>query len=253
MEFVDIIVTSLSEAPLNQCLNSYLCLVLITGLVIHGCVSRKKQRLMRGLSAGATKHQLHLITYGDFATFNHKTVEREFAVEAPVDAASDFLVLDQRVGIVCGHDATQAQILDSDEHLAYAQAAAWPLTLSQSFDATDHNIGPQAAMVVTKGGDGSVGGHQQRQHIEALNAIIAYQLRTRSGCSMRLILPIFSPLNRGVIALPENVLKPLAKHLDMLVKAMAIKDEAAAMQPLDPLPRRAATEKHTPTLSPKGK
>ena len=53
-----------------------------------------------GLSAGATTHQLHLITHGDFATFNHKTVERKLAVEAPVDAASDFLVLDQRIGVV---------------------------------------------------------------------------------------------------------------------------------------------------------
>ena len=130
-----------------------------------------------GLSAGTTTHQLHFIVYGDFATFNHKTVEREFAVEAPVDATSDFLVLDQCVGIVCGHDAAQAQILDTDEHLAYAQAAAWPLAFGQSLDAADHNIRPQAAMVVTEGGDRSVGGYQQREHIEALNTIVAHQAR----------------------------------------------------------------------------
>ena len=53
-----------------------------------------------GFCAGTTTHQLHLVADGDFATFNHETVERELAVEAPVDAASDFLVLDQRVGIV---------------------------------------------------------------------------------------------------------------------------------------------------------
>jgi len=52
-----------------------------------------------GLSAGTTMHQFHFIVYGDFATFNHKTIERKLAVEAPVDAASDFLVLDQSVGI----------------------------------------------------------------------------------------------------------------------------------------------------------
>src|SRR5215469_6416591 len=36
-------------------------------------------------------------------------------------------------------------------------------------------------MVVTEGGDGAVGGHQQRQHVEALNAVVAHQLRARSA------------------------------------------------------------------------
>src|SRR5215469_7676713 len=36
-------------------------------------------------------------------------------------------------------------------------------------------------MVVTEGGDGAVGGHQQRQHIEALDAVVAHQLRARSA------------------------------------------------------------------------
>ena len=53
-----------------------------------------------GFCASTGTHQLHLVIYGDFATFNHKTVERKLAVEAPVDAASDFLVLDQRIGII---------------------------------------------------------------------------------------------------------------------------------------------------------
>ena len=35
-------------------------------------------------------------------------------------------------------------------------------------------------MVVTKGGDGAVGGHEQRQHVEALYAVVAHQLRARS-------------------------------------------------------------------------
>ena len=52
------------------------------------------------LCASSATYQLHLVIYGDFATFNHKTVERKLAVEAPVDAASDFLVLGQRIGIV---------------------------------------------------------------------------------------------------------------------------------------------------------
>lgn len=53
-------------------------------------------------------------------------------------------------------------------------------------------------------------------------------------------------LQHALFDLPENVLKSLAKHLDTLVKAMEIKDEEAAMQPLNPLPRRVAPVKHKP-------
>ena len=34
-------------------------------------------------------------------------------------------------------------------------------------------------MVVTEGGNGAVRGHQQRQHVEALNTVVAHQLGSR--------------------------------------------------------------------------
>lgn len=45
-------------------------------------------------------------------------------------------------------------------------------------------------------------------------------------------------LQHSLFQLPENVLKSLANDLDVLVKGMEIKDEAAAMQPLNPLPKK---------------
>ncbi|UOA07701.1 MarR family winged helix-turn-helix transcriptional regulator [Methylobacter sp. S3L5C] len=45
-------------------------------------------------------------------------------------------------------------------------------------------------------------------------------------------------LQYSLFQLPENVLKSLAKDLDVLVKGMEIKDEVAAMQPLNPLPKK---------------
>ena len=36
-------------------------------------------------------------------------------------------------------------------------------------------------MVVTEGGDGSVGSHQQRQHVKALGTVVMHQLRARPG------------------------------------------------------------------------
>ncbi len=34
-------------------------------------------------------------------------------------------------------------------------------------------------MVLTEGGDGAVGGHEQRQHVEALYAVVTHQLGAR--------------------------------------------------------------------------
>src|SRR4029450_13919608 len=107
-----------------------------------------------GLSAGTTTHQSHLIPHSEFAAFDHKTVERELAVETPVNVTGDVLVPDLRVRVVRGHDAAQAQILDPNAHRADAQAGAWPLALGQPVDAADHDVRPQATMVVTEGGDG---------------------------------------------------------------------------------------------------
>jgi len=60
-------------------------------------------------------------------------------------------------------------------------------------------------------------------------------------------------LQHALFDLPDKVLKPLAKHLDILVKAMEIKDEEAAMHPLNPLPRRVVPENQLPKLSNKFK
>src|SRR5438309_11634845 len=127
-----------------------------------------------GLGAGATTHQLHLIPHGELATLDDKTVERELALEAPIDVAGDVLVPDQRVRIVCRHDAARTQILDTYEPLSYAQAVSRPISLRQPVDAADHDVWSQAAMVVTEGGHGAVDRHQILQHVEALNAIVAH-------------------------------------------------------------------------------
>jgi DNA-binding MarR family transcriptional regulator len=45
-------------------------------------------------------------------------------------------------------------------------------------------------------------------------------------------------LQHALFNLPEPVLKSLSKNLDALVKEMDIKDEMAAMEPLNPLAKR---------------
>src|SRR6266540_6233377 len=100
----------------------FMPLALLSALV--GSLGEDRGRC--GLSASTTTYQLHLIPHGEFATFDHKTVKRELAGEPPIDVPGDLLVLDLRVRIVCSHDAAQTQILDPDEQLADAQAAARP-------------------------------------------------------------------------------------------------------------------------------
>jgi len=48
----------------------------------------------RGRStARTTMHQLHVVLYGYVAPFDHKTVERQLAVETPVDVSGNVPVL----------------------------------------------------------------------------------------------------------------------------------------------------------------
>ncbi|POZ53273.1 MarR family winged helix-turn-helix transcriptional regulator [Methylovulum psychrotolerans] len=51
-------------------------------------------------------------------------------------------------------------------------------------------------------------------------------------------------LQHAIFALPENALKALNEHLDMLVKEMAIKDDEATMQPINPSPKKRAMKKN---------
>lgn len=46
-------------------------------------------------------------------------------------------------------------------------------------------------------------------------------------------------LQHALFDMPETALKSLAKNLDVLIKEMKIKDDKAAMQPLNPLPKKS--------------
>ncbi len=50
-------------------------------------------------------------------------------------------------------------------------------------------------------------------------------------------------LQHTLFDLPENVLKPLAHNLDVLVKQMKVKDDEAAMQPINPIPEKSPSLK----------
>ena len=109
-------------------------------LVLVGLLGEDRSR--GGLGTRTAAHHLHLVTPSDLSAFDHEAVERELALEPPIDVAGDFLVLDFGVGLVRGHNSAQAQILDPDDDFAYVQAATGPLPLGKPLDATDCDIGP---------------------------------------------------------------------------------------------------------------
>ena len=86
-------------------------------------------------------------------------------------------------------------------------------------------------------------GFINRQRISEDQRVVTLTL-TQEG--MELIQQAPSPaqgiLQHALFCLPEGVLQSLAKDLDALVKEMAIKDDEAAMQPLNPL---AKTMRHS--------
>ena len=83
----------------------------------------------------------------DEASSEHRAVESHCTVELADDAPEYIAILLQSVGIEGRHDATIPQLCCMDEDAADLEATARPLTLYQTFDSADDDIGPQAPAV----------------------------------------------------------------------------------------------------------
>lgn len=79
------------------------------------------------------------------------------AAESLYDPLKHLPILLQRVRIESGHHATAAQIVNTDDHVADAQALTRPCALSQTVHFADNNIGPEPPSVMTEGRDGTSG------------------------------------------------------------------------------------------------
>jgi DNA-binding MarR family transcriptional regulator len=81
-----------------------------------------------------------------------------------------------------------------------------------------------------------------RERISQDQRVVTLKL-TEAGTQLLTLAPLPPQgiLQHSLFQLPENVLKSLAENLDVLVKGMEIKDETAAMQPINPLPKKIRT------------
>jgi hypothetical protein len=59
--------------------------------------------------------------------------------------------------------------------------AAFPFALGEPGDTTDEKVRPKASPIVAERRDRTVGGHQQGKDVEFLGAIVAHQVRSRTG------------------------------------------------------------------------
>lgn len=83
-----------------------------------------------------------------------------------------------------------------------------------------------------------------RERISQDQRVVTLKL-TQEGIELlnRVSSPPQGILQHALFDLPEKVLKSLAMNLGVLVKEMNIKDDEAAMQPINPLPKKSPSAK----------
>jgi hypothetical protein len=103
--------------------------------------------------------------------------------KSPDDVAQHSRVHVQRVGIDRRHVTASPQRVQPDDGAADVELGTRPLALAQSLDAADEDVGTQTVDVMAEGGNGAVGGDEQRQDVEAVEAGPRLEPRVRTCCA----------------------------------------------------------------------
>jgi hypothetical protein len=77
----------------------------------------------------------------------------------------------ERIGIHGRHRAAPSQRVQADDRVADMKGRARPLALVEPVDAADQEVRPETADVPAECGDGAVGRHQERQHVESIAVV----------------------------------------------------------------------------------
>lgn len=127
-------------------------------------------------------------------------IEREEPVELAMDSEEHLHVLHRRVRVERRHDASAPQADHSNDGSAYVEVAALPIALGKPGHAADEEVRPKASRIVGERRDRTVGGHQQGKDVELLGAIVAHEVRSRTGG--------FADVISHVIAGPSSPIDP---------------------------------------------
>jgi hypothetical protein len=126
-------------------------------------------------------NQFDAVADMNLAALYQVAVQGQLAIEFPHYFFEYATVLQLRIWIEGSHHAAHAKILDADNDFSDFQALPLPRALVQTVHATDDNIRTEPSAIVAEGRDGAIGCYQQRQYVEALRRIIAYQASAGSS------------------------------------------------------------------------
>ena len=73
------------------------------------------------------------------------------------------------------------RVFHPDHRVSDDQPAAGPRPFVQAADSANRDVRPKTPPVASKGGDCAVGGHQQGENVEAVEAVVENQSRIRPG------------------------------------------------------------------------
>src|SRR5436190_10235870 len=120
----------------------------------------------------------------DAACPSDSGVQTELSAKAANDITENAGILLCRLGIVGRHDATAAEISETDLRFGQPQNRARPRSLSHTFDAADNQIGAQASDVAAEHRHRPVGTNEQGQNVEPLWAVESFQSCAGPNCRL---------------------------------------------------------------------
>jgi hypothetical protein len=107
-------------------------------------------------------------------------VERQLSFEAPYDVAEYVRIVRERIGVEGRHNAAVPKVLNGNHRVADQKVLAFPCSLFKTGDVANNNVRPKSSPVSSELRDRAVGRHQQRKYVEAIQAVVTNQPRTRT-------------------------------------------------------------------------
>src|SRR5262245_13061047 len=187
----------MSSSGTRSHLGSVAIMTLLDGCSRHEVAAQgspTSRHLPRGVSPESRRlglvelvAQCHRIAHADRSRARSPRVQGERPVEIPSDPPENGDVLDAGVRVPRRHDAATAKIREADHGLPDREVAAFPTALREPFHAPDHEVRSQTSVIDPERFDRAIGGHEQRQDVEAPGALHAPKMRfgARGGADPR--------------------------------------------------------------------
>ena len=119
---------------------------------------------------------LDLLLILNDSSLDYAAVQSELPTEASYDVPEYFRIVRESVRVERRHHTTPAQVVNGNQYVADSDGRSRPRALVQPLDARNHKIRPEPPSISPERCDRSIGRHQERQHVEPRQAIVANKL-----------------------------------------------------------------------------